>query len=109
MPFAKPIPDDGRVAAILTKIAERWAPRSVLDVELLTVREVAGILRMSVKKTYGFVHSLPTGAIVRCGYGSGASAPNNRILVHAWALGAILNLHSCPGCGRDWPSASEGK
>ena len=103
MPFAKPIPDDGRVTAILQKMAERWAPRSVLDVELLTVREVAGILRMNTKRAYQVIHSLPEGAIVRSGYGSGAAAPNQRILVHAWALGPILNLEKCPGCGRDWP------
>ena len=103
MPFAKPIPDDGRVAATLQKMAEQWAPRSVLDVELLTVREVAGLLRISIIKAYKFIHSLPEGAIVRVGYGSGASAPNLRILVHAWALGALLNLEKCPGCGQDWP------
>jgi len=101
MPFAKPIPDDGRVAAILEKMAERWAPRSVLDVELLTVPEVAGILRMSTSRAYKFVHTLPEGAIVRSGYGSGAA--NRRLLIHAWSLGHILNLSSCPGCGQTWP------
>ena len=97
MPFAKAIPDDGRVAAILQKMAERWSPRSVLDVELLTIREVAGILRMSTKLAYKFVHTLPVGATIPSGSGVG-----NRILIHAWALGCILNLEKCPGCGHDW-------
>lgn len=98
MPFAKPIPDDGRVAAILQKMAERWAPRSVLDVELLTAREVAGILRMNLAKTYRFLRLLPEGAIVRMG-----DAENSKILVHAWSLGHVLNLATCPGCGQEWP------
>ena len=104
MPFARPIPDDGRVVVTLQKMAERWAPRSVLDVELLTVREVAGIFRTNVKNAYRIVHALPAGAIVRYGHGGGAA--NTRILVHAWALGQLLNLGICPGCGREWPDAS---
>jgi len=101
MPFAKAIPDDGRVAATLRKMAERWAPRSVLDVELLTIPEVAGILRMSTKLAYQFVRTLPEGAVIRSGYGRGRS--NKRLLIHAWSLGRLLNLAHCPGCGQDWP------
>ena len=101
-PNKPPAPDDGRVAATLQKMAERWAPRSVLDVELLTVPEVAGILRMSTRRAYDFVHSLPVGAVVREGYGCGV-VTNKRLLIHAWALGHILNLATCPGCGREWP------
>jgi hypothetical protein len=108
MPFAKPIPDDGRVVATLQEMAKRWAPRSILDVELLTVREVAGLLRMSTDRAYKFIHSLPEGSIVRACYGSGA-VPNLRILVHAWALARILNLEKCPGCGRNWPQVGESK
>ena len=104
--YIQPIPDDGRVRAILEKMAERWAPRSVLDVELLTIREVAGILRMNGERARKFVHTLPTGALVRAGHGGGCTATNLRILVHAWALGAILNLSACPGCGREWPDAA---
>jgi hypothetical protein len=105
MPFAKPIPDDGRVRTVLEKMAQRWAPRSVLDVELLTVAEVAGILRMSTSKTYKFIRTLPEGAVVRSGHGSGnwKHRDNRRLLIHAWALGQLLNLQSCPGCGQDWP------
>ena len=106
MPFAKPVPDDGRITATLQKMAERWAPRSVLDVELLTVREVAGLLHKSVRWTYAFIHSLPEGAIVKVG-GQGSDVPRNvKILVHSWALGQALNLSSCPGCGREWPPRS---
>lgn len=92
-------PADEAVAAVLQKMAARWAPRSILDVELLTVREIAGILRMSTKRTYRFIRSLPPGAVIR-----EKGAPNNRLLIHAWALGHFLNLPRCPGCGQDWPT-----
>ena len=94
-------PADPAVAAVLRRMAERWAPRSVLDVELLTIKEVAGILRMSTKTAYLFVRTLPEGAVVQIGYGAGC-VRNNRLLIHAWALGRILNLATCPGCGRNW-------
>ena len=89
---------DEAIAAILQKMAARWAPRSVLDVELLTVREIAGVLRMSTKRAYRFIRALPSGAVIR-----EKNAPNNRILVQAWDLGHYLQLQPCPGCGREWP------
>jgi hypothetical protein len=72
-------------------------------VELLTVREVAGILRIAVPKAYIVIHNLHPAAIVRVGRGDGELAGNEKILVHAWALGHLLNLEKCPGCGQGWP------
>lgn len=68
------------------------------DVELLTVFEIMGILRMGRRRAYALVKTLPENAVIRSGRG-------NRILVHAWALYPYLNLAKgpCPACGQPWP------
>ena len=70
--------------------------RTIQDVELLTKREVRGILRMGLRKVTTFLNTLPPGAVIR--------EPNGgRIRVHAWALAKYLQMDRCPGCGRTWP------
>ena len=69
---------------------------NIHDVELLTRREVRGILRMGLKKVTAFLNTLPPGAVIR--------EPNGgRIRVHAWALAKYLQMARCPGCNRPWP------
>lgn len=70
--------------------------RPINDVELLTILEIRGILRVSRRRAYALVKTLPENAVIRSGRG-------NRILVHAWALGKWLKMEKCPGCDRPWP------
>ena len=70
--------------------------KSIHEVELLTKREVRGILRMGLRKVTTFLNTLPPGAVIR-------SKSGGRLLVHAWALAQHLQMDRCPGCGRTWP------
>lgn len=73
--------------------------RSAHDIELLTIREVMGIMRMGLHRARRFVKTLPPEAIIR----SGRGANGGRILVHGWALHRALGAKRCPSCGQEWP------
>lgn len=70
---------------------------SVHDIELLTKREIMGLMRMGPVRATRLIKSLPPNAVIRSGRG-------NRFLVNSWALHRYLGMDTaCPGCGRAWP------
>lgn len=72
-------------------------PFDIRNIELMTVRDVQGLLKLSYLGAIRLIRKLPPNAIVRSSSGRG-----RRILIHSWALAKILGFDSCPGCGRPW-------
>lgn len=72
--------------------------RSVHEIELITISELMGIMRMGRARARRFVKTLPPEAIMRSGKG-----PGGRILIHGWAIQRALGEKRCPGCGQPWP------
>ena len=71
-------------------------PVNIHDVELLSRKEIMGILRMGPRGARRLIKTLPPNAVLRSGRGG-------RLLVHSWALAKHLKMDNCPGCGRAWP------
>jgi hypothetical protein len=73
------------------------------DIELLTLREVMGLMRLSYRGVLNMIKHLPEGAVIR------RKGRGNGFLVHAWALAKPLQMERCPGCGREWPEGTQWK
>lgn len=76
-------------------MAER--PFHTSDVELLTLREVMGLMRLSYRGVLKLVKRLPPEAVLR------RKGRGRMFVVHSWALAKELQMEKCPGCGRAWP------
>ena len=73
-------------------------PFDINNIELMTVRDIQGLLKLSYQGVIRLLKTLPEQGILRSRSGRG-----RRYLVHSWALARYLQLESCPGCGRPWP------
>ena len=73
--------------------------------DLMSVRELAGLLRLRYRPTLRWIHEHlePIGGMVRITGGS-----KGRILIHAWSVAYLLGMgKTCPGCNRPWPIRDE--
>lgn len=82
-------------------MATRPHPFDINNIELLTVKDIQGLLHLSYQGTIRLLRTLPKTSVIRSQSGRG-----RRYLVHSQALGKYLQLEKCPGCGRDWPEES---